>query len=383
MNSAQKIIQVEIPKDVISLKLGQPSLSNLPIDTLREASDIFFSQKTPKPLQYGLMQGNEEFRCNLAKFLTKRYEKSNVNSSELLITNGASNALDMICTLYTKAGDTVFVEDPTYFIISKIFSDHKLNIISIPTDKNGMRLDVLEEKLKKISPVFIYTIPTFQNPSSTTTSEKHRKNFIEICSSYSCFIVADEVYHLLKYFDKIPKPLIDYDRNGKVISINSFSKIFAPGIRLGWLHTNNTDAMDRITNSGLLFSGGGLNPFTSAIMSELIKNDLLDKHLDYLLCTYRKRMTVLTDSLRKYLNNYVDFEEAKGGYYTWVKIKKGISLSELEDTCRKFKVLFLPGTYCSVKGNFNDYMRLCISYHNPSEIEEGVKRIAQAFDVIT
>ena len=383
MNSFKKIIQVEIPKDVISLKLGQPSLSNLPIDALREASDIFFSQRTPEPLQYGLIQGNEEFRGNLAEFLTKRDEKSNVNPSELLVTNGASNALDMICTLFTKAGDTVFVEDPTYFIISKIFRDYKLNIISIPTDKNGMRLDILEEKLKIFSPVFIYTIPTFQNPNSITTSEEHRKNLIDICSNYSCFILADEVYHLLNYFDKIPKPLINFDKKGKVISINSFSKIFAPGIRLGWLHTNNTDVMDRITNSGLLFSGGGLNPFTSAIMNELIKNDLLDKHLDYLLCTYRKRMTVLTNSLRKYLYHYVDFEEAKGGYYTWVKIKKNILLSELEEACKKFKVLFLPGSHCSIKGNFTDYMRLSISYHNPSEIEEGVKRIAQAFDVIT
>lgn len=327
------------------------------------------------------MEGNESFRINLSNFLNSKTLCS-VNYSELFITNGASNALSMICTIFTKPGDTVFVEDPTYFIIARILKDHKLNIISIPTGSNGMDLDILEHQIKKHKPVFIYTIPVFQNPGTFTVDESNRKRLIEICCNNNSLIIADEVYHLLKYSGSLPFPIVEYDRYGIVLSVNSFSKIFAPGIRLGWIHSKNPNLIKRFIDSGLLFSGGGLNPFTSAIMSKLIEKCLLDDYLNFLIETLSRRMNVLVDALNKYLNKLIEFTPSNGGYYVWAKLKDGLSAYNLEKACIQEKVFILHGGNCSIDGNYDDHIRLCISYHNPDEIEEGVRRVAKAFERI-
>jgi DNA-binding transcriptional MocR family regulator len=160
----------------------------------------------PELLAYGLEQGDGYFRQALADFLTAEYAAP-VQAEELFVTAGASQALDMVCTLFARPGDTVLVEDPSYFLALRIFADHQLNVIGIPIDENGLIIPALEEVLKKYRPAFIYTIPAFHNPGGCVLSAGRRQALIRLSSEQNILLVADEVYQLLNYDANIPAPL--------------------------------------------------------------------------------------------------------------------------------------------------------------------------------
>ncbi len=153
-------------------------------------------------LAYGAESGDGYFRLALARFLTEHYHKP-VDADDLFVTAGASQGLDLICTLFTKPGDTIFVEEPSYFLALNIFRDHGLNIIGLPMDEGGLMVETLEERLTQHNPAFLYIIPTFHNPSSITLSATRRERLVQLSQEHNLLIVADEVYHLLAY-DTVP-----------------------------------------------------------------------------------------------------------------------------------------------------------------------------------
>ena len=156
--------QTQIQEGVIDLGVGHPSLSLLPLAELHQAAQHRLSQPDPSLLQYGAELGDESFRQALAGFLSHHYGFP-VEAEQLMITSGISQALDLICTVFTQPGDVIFVEEPTYFLALGIFKDHRLQIIGIPTDERGLNTEALEEALKTYRPKLIYTIPAFQNPT--------------------------------------------------------------------------------------------------------------------------------------------------------------------------------------------------------------------------
>ena len=198
MNTNKNIVQTICSTDFIDLGMGNPDFNLLPDEILRLASEKAFTKGINASLQYGREQGNGYFRVALADFLTGSLDKK-VDADSLFISTGSSSALNLLTTLYTKAGDTVFVEEPTYFLALRIFADHGLRVISIPIDEEGLNADALEDELKKYQPKLLYTIPTFQNPSGHTLSLERREKLIELAEKHDFLIVADEVYHLLPY----------------------------------------------------------------------------------------------------------------------------------------------------------------------------------------
>ena len=190
--------QVNIPPDVIDLGLGDPQFSLLPLEVLRRAAEERMAQNDPSFLQYGAEQGDGNFRRALADFLGRRYGTP-VTSESLFITNGASGGLDLLCTLLTHPGDTIFVEEPSYFLALRIFEDHGLQVAPIQTDEQGLMIEALQEKLVEVRPKFIYVIPTFQNPSGHTMPRERREQLVALSQEYGFFILADEVYQFLSY----------------------------------------------------------------------------------------------------------------------------------------------------------------------------------------
>jgi DNA-binding transcriptional MocR family regulator len=188
--SEPKITQINIRPDFIDLGMGNPDFDLLPMDLLRQSAEAYFTTSDPRYLQYGVEQGDGYFRGALANFLTTAYGTC-VNPDLLFVTAGASSALDLLCTLYTRPGDMIFVEEPSYFLALRIFEDHGLRLVPIPMDDDGLRLDALEEKLAEFRPKFIYIIPTFQNPSGRTLSQVRREKLVEWAQRYNFLVVAD------------------------------------------------------------------------------------------------------------------------------------------------------------------------------------------------
>jgi 2-aminoadipate transaminase len=378
-----KIVQTAAPADAIDLGMGNPDFNLLPVELLRHASERAFAKGMRESLQYGVEQGNAYFRDTLADFLSQSFGDEVLGSS-LLVSNGASSGLDLLTSLVTRPGDTVLVEAPTYFLALRIFADHGLRILSVPMDNEGLDITALEKILKTEQPKLLYTIPTFQNPSGRTLSLKRREKLVELAEKHNFLIVADEVYHLLplnqtsevsKTSEVLPpKPFALFsDDSENVASINSFSKILAPGLRLGWIQAH-TNTLHKLTTSGLFDSGGGLNPFTSAIVHELITASDLAKNIALLKETYAARLQVMDTSLKEMLPQ-AEYTTPKGGFFYWVRIPN-MDTGELRKKAKAFKVDIRQGALFSAANGMEEYMRLCFAFYNEKEIQEGVKRLA-------
>ena len=371
------VVQSQTSPGMIDLGLGDPSLSLLPLELIRAASEVRFAGKDPSFLQYGTEQGDAYFRLALAEFLGERY-RFPVESDRLFVTNGVSNALDQICTLFTQPGDTIFVEEPSYFLALRIFTDHNLHVVSIQTDEDGLVIEALEDELARSQPKFLYLIPTFQNPTGMTLSQKRREGLVQLAQERNFMIVADEVYHFLNFTDTSPQPFAAYTDIENIISLGSFSKILAPGLRLGWMQAH-PQKIAQFVSCGLLDSGGGLNPFTSAIVRGVIESGDLKKNIDKLVLIYQARAKVMDSALKQYLPD-VKYRLPQGGYFFWVNLPDQMDASVLQQKAEAFKVGFRPGARFSSQGGLSDYIRLCFVHYEPEEIEQGILRLKKCLD---
>jgi 2-aminoadipate transaminase len=373
------ISQTYVPLGMIDLGVGTPDFAHLGHDMLRRAAEACFAKNDPAFLQYGTEQGHGYFRMALAKFLSQGYGFP-VDPDTLFVTNGISNALDMICAFFTHPGDTIFVEEPSYFLALRIFADHDLRIVPVQTDENGLVIEDLEEKLAGVQPKFLYIIPTFQNPGGATLSQARPERLVGLSQEHDFLIVADEVYHFLNYSDQQVKPFAAYTDLETVISLNSFSKILAPGLRLGWMQAH-PDNIKRLVRSGLLDSGGGLNPFTSAIVLELLNAGDLEKNIANLIATYRSRLAVMDAALCQKLPQAI-FKTPQGGFFFWVRLP-GVDGGQLREKTRAFNVGFRQGALFSSQSGMRDYIRLCYTFYDEEKIEEGIRRLRQCLDTFS
>lgn len=377
MKRLGQVSQFHIPPGFIDLGLGDPQFSLLPLELLRKAAEERLSHNDREFLQYGTEQGDGTFRRSLATFLSDAYHDL-VVPDNLFITNGASMGLHLICTLFTRPGDIVFVEEPTYFLALRIFSDHELQLVPIHTDENGLVVEHLEEKLAEFHPKFLYIIPTYQNPSGHTLPAHRRQRLLTLSRQHGFLLVADEVYHFLSYFGKVPKPFASDIKTGNVISLGSFSKILAPGLRLGWIQSNQ-EIIHRFLKSGLLNSGGGMNPFTSAIVHQVIENGTLAQNIAKLISIYHQRLSVMDAALRQHIPR-AEYTLPKGGYFFWIHLPDKINAVELQRQAEAFKIGFRPGVLFSCQNGMQDYLRLSFVFYEPDKLEEGVWRLKQGLE---
>jgi len=368
--------QKEIPAGMIDLGIGQPSPWLLPAPALQKAAAHCAADPGRAQLAYGAEQGDSRFRLALSRFLEGIYGMP-VDPAHLLVTNGASQAIDMICTLFSKAGDTIFVEEPTYFLARKIFADHHLKPLALPMDADGLIIEAVEEELKRSRPAFLYTIPTHHNPTSACLSAGRRKQLAELCRSYDILVVADEVYHPLSYTSVPPLPLAAFCASAKIISLGSFSKILAPGLRLGWLQAAPA-VIERIVTCGLLDSGGGLNPFTSGVVRSAMELGLADETLAFLKDTYSRRMQAMCAALRGKQLASAHFTDPAGGFFIWLTLPEGTDTLDLLTKARSRNVEFMPGPKFSSRQGLKNCLRLSFAYYDTPDLLKGIERLVAA-----
>jgi len=373
MSNPLHTAQINTPDGVIDLGRGDPQFSLLPLELIRQAAGMTHRESDREILQYGAEQGGGRFRLALADFLSEGYGFP-VDADTLFVTSGISSALDLFCTLFTLTGDTVFVEEPSYFLALRIFTDHGLRLVSIPTDSSGLVVDLLEEALVVHHPSFLYLIPAFQNPSGHTLTQERRERLLAISKEHNLLVLADEVYQFLNYTIQPPKCFGAYTDMENVVSLGSFSKILAPGLRLGWVQAN-PKLIQRLAGCGLLESGGGMNPFTSAIVRLIIESGGLRQNIDHLVQVYFTRVKVMDESLRRHLPQ-AEYVSPHGGYFFWLRLP-GIDTQDLRQHASAHQVDYRPGILFSSQGALRDYLRLSISFYDGDEIDEAVQRLAQ------
>lgn len=372
-----QILQSTIPQHLIDLGVGNPAPELLPLDLLRQAAAHALGQGDVAPLQYGYEAGDVRFRAALAEFLGGQYGQP-VDPGQLFVSNGVSQALDLICTLHTRPGDVVFAEEPTYFLALSIFADHRLRVVGLPTDEHGLVIEALEVELKRQRPALLYTIPSHQNPSGATLPLARRRRLVELSQQHSFMVLADEVYHCLTFgAAPPPPPLASFVESGTVLSLGSFSKILAPGLRLGWIQ-GRADRLQTLAQCGLLDSGGGLNPFTAAIVRSALELGLQQQHLDRLRQVYAGRLAALDAALQRHLTGQITYRRPDGGFFIWARLADDLNAEALQQTARVYGVGFRPGVRFSSNDGLQDAMRLCFAYYDEGRLAEGVIRLAEA-----
>jgi 2-aminoadipate transaminase len=381
--------QYSVPdaKDLLKLGVGQPAPSLLMAaqELLRNGIGKFSNDINL--LQYGDKRGFLDFRLAIVKMLAT-YTTTAMNSDEYIeiaknniyMTNGVSQAVTTIASLYRKFTNVIYVEDPTYFLALDVFSDLDYEIRTFDLNKlNEIKLKDGESKC------LMYVVPYHQNPTGRCITDEQIKSLKELCDyNPGMCVLSDETYQMLsfrgEYKGMFNACLADVHEN--IVSIGTFSKIFAPAMRLGWLYSKNREVFKLLDNSGFIDSGGGVNPIIGETMTNILnlQNDAFTTHLAYVNDTLHSRYVVLADALRKY-PDYFEFDEVYGGYFIWVKTKK-VSAETLLNISSKHGVSFHVGNRFSKHGNNRDYFRLSYSYYSADDLKMFLPRLdAIVYDI--
>ena len=362
--------------DVTDFGIGQPQDAILPVDILHKAASHHCADGRRHSLQYGTEFGDGHLRLALADFLSVHYAIA-VDPEPIFITNGNSQAIDIVCTALTRPGEVVFVEEPSYFLALDIFRNHHLRIVGIPVDEHGLSIDALEAALEQHAPSLIYTIPAFHNPTGVTLSAERRQRLVELAVRHGFLIVADEVYQLLDYLGDAPAPMAAYVDSGRVLSLGTFSKILAPGLRLGWIQAGMS-LLQRLAKTAYVVSGGGLNPYTSSIVQCVIERGWQAEYLQTLRTLFRERTDVMHNALMRHFPKGIAYKKPAGGYFFWLKFSPEIDTTQFLDKARDLKVGFRAGSVFSVSGGQKNFMRLSFAFYDADRIEVGIETLAHA-----
>ncbi|XP_068731253.1 uncharacterized protein [Montipora capricornis] len=385
-----------------SLSVGAPSsyLRQMCAHLVQEATtSLHKSQHCTSALQYGLEQGPAVFRSELAKFLSEVYGDA-VNYEDLWVNAGASQGLDLLGHVLFQPGDVVFVEEPSYFIgLRALKDDLGMRVIGVPTDKDGMMVDELENLITEHSNKFrlatdekpyssmLYCVPTFNNPTGSCLAPERCEKLIKVLRKHNVLALCDDVYNLLSFVDDAPAPqrLFAYDNKsdadyrGNVISNGSFSKVLAPGLRIGWMEVPEK-ARKLLSRNAYNASGGCFNQYISCIISVALGEGLVKEHLMMARQNYRSQCDALCNALDKYIPIPISYQKPKGGYFVWVSFPPEVDCIKLFEICKtKYLVEFKHGcVFSTTPGKFKNCMRLSFGFNEPDILEHCVKQIAFA-----
>jgi 2-aminoadipate transaminase len=345
----------------INFGIGQPGPHLMPVRLFQAAVEQFCDAARPLDFNYADKQGDIRFRQSLAGLLTRQYGTPATPES-LFLTAGNSQAIDFVCERFTQPGDMVFVEEPSYFLAFQIFRDHGLEIVGIPLDEDGLSVERLEEELQRHRPRLLYTIPSFSNPGGQTLSGERRERLVELSREHDFLIAADEVYQMLPCFGEAPPALGTMIEDGNVLSLGSFSKILAPGLRLGWIQTSRS-LMKTLLESGWVSSGGSINHVTSLIVHHAIESGLQEQHIAELHAAYGVQLMAMEEALREHLGGLARWKRPNGGYFFWLELEAGTDTTPLRPAALAAGTGFQPGALFSCTGGLNQFLRLSFAHY--------------------
>jgi DNA-binding transcriptional MocR family regulator len=356
-----------------------PDRRLFPMVEFRRSMSHVIQRFGPTSLEYCEHRGYLPLRDYLARRL--RLHGISVSAREIMITNGAQQALDLVLRLLAQPGKSVVIESPTYSILLPLLQLHRVQIVPVPMRKDGMDLDVLEEVLKKNRVSLVYTMPNFHNPTGITTNHTHRERLLELCTKAAVPIVEDGFEEDLKYFGRVDLPIKSMDEKNCVIYIGTFSKALFPGLRLGWIaaHQECVERMTAIKRYAELSSSN----LTQVVMHHFCEQGYYDRHLKRLYRTFRKRMELALNTMDSCLPKNVTWTRPLGGFLIWVCMPWKLTRDEFHTFFAPFQVRVSPGMLhfpeAPAKSN---YFRISISSFNEKEIKECIRRLDKVLDAV-
>jgi 2-aminoadipate transaminase len=373
-------VQAAGPPGTISFIYGLPDTETFPVAELRHCYKRVFDENSELALQYAPEQGYGPL-IDFLRDKMQRDEGIHIERPQMTLTGGAAQGLDHLCTMLTRSGDIVLVEAPTYRDSLELLRNHGLELIGIPTDRDGLAIDNLISTLDSLekegkSPRFLYTVPTFQNPGGLTLSQERRRALISLAERKGLLIVEDDVYFDIAFEQLDVTPLFTLSQGKNVVRLGSFSKIIAPGLRLGWV-SGSPEIIDKLIQSGLRCMGGGANPVTAVAISFFCKEGHLDPHIAKIRTVYKQRRDVMLETLRSTMPEGISWTEPEGGFFVWITLPDTLPSGDVVQWGKEAGVWFPSGDLFFAGPPPGQHLRMAFSYVQPDKIRRGIEKLAR------
>jgi DNA-binding transcriptional MocR family regulator len=371
------------PAGALPFIYGHVDPTLFPTDRMRAAADEALRLHGPVALNYGAERGCGPLLAYLRAKIA-RDEGLELEKEDLMLTVGASGGLDNICRIYTQPGDTVLVEAPSYHEALDLIRDFPVRLAAVPLDEQGLIVEALAERLKILSahetrPRLLYSIPTFQNPSGVTLSAERRGALLDLARRHDLLIVEDDVYRDLAFEAPPPPSLYALDRQDggqTVIRLGSFSKILAPGLRVGWLMAA-PEHVARLCDCGLYRSGGGANPFVAHVIAAFCQGGWLEPHIARLVEVYQSRRDLVLAALESAMPDAVRWTRPGGGFFVWMTLPEPLTARDVLEKAHQHSITFFTGEPFFAEGGGKRHIRLPFSFIPLKEMEEGVHTLGE------
>jgi len=314
----------------------------------------------------------------LREYIAGRYARYGIkaDASEILITTGSQQGLDLIGKVFLNKGDTVAVERPTYLAAIQSFGMYEPKFVDIPLLDDGIDVEAMAKAMSGDAKL-LYTVPSFQNPTGITYSHEKRKQVAEALKGNGAVFVEDNPYGDIRFMGKDLPPMKRYMGSG-IITMGTFSKTVSPGMRLGWLYAPG-DIMDRLVTAK---QAADLHTsyFVQRIVYQYLADNDVEKHIRKIQGLYREQRDAMVSAIERHFPEGIEYTKPEGGMFLWVTLPEGISSLDLFDRAIKDNVAFVPGQAFFVDGSGQNTLRLNYSSSDEARIEEGIRRLAGAME---
>jgi 2-aminoadipate transaminase len=381
----RELLKLTTQPDIISFAGGLPAPEMFPVEQTERAACQLLEKMGARALQYGETEGYPPLR----QFICDNMCRYGIEArpSNVLITNGSQQALDLIGKLLINPGDRILVEEPTYLGALQAWNAYQAEYVSVPCDDMGLQTNLLEGALRN-GPKFMYVLPNFQNPGGTTLSLERRLEVVRLSNKYGIPIVEDDPYGALRFDGEHQPPLVALDADfqtsnglnghgfmdGNVIYLGTLSKTLAPGLRLGWVVAPE-EVIDQLVMGK---QGADLHTatFNQMLAYEIVKDGFLEEHIRNIRRVYRERRDVMLEALERYFPEGCSWTRPDGGLFLWARVPEGIDTTEVLPRAIAYKVAYVPGmAFYPDPSHGRNTMRLNFSNAQPAQIEEGIRRL--------
>ncbi len=379
-STIRELLKVTEQPGFISFAGGLPAPELFPVQEVAVVSQRILAESGPVALQYSATEGYRPLRACIAQRLQSDGVAAGIDN--VLITTGSQQALDLVGKILVDPGDVVVVESPTYLAALQAWNAYEAEFVGVAADDCGMEVDGLEQVIER-NPKMVYCQPNFQNPSGVTLSRERRVHLVELSRRHRVPVIEDDPYHELRFEgDCLPglmalEASLDPARDpydGNIISLGTFSKVLAPGLRVGWV----VAAAPVITQLTLAKQGSDLHTSTldQMIAHELLRSGFLEGHKRVIRQTYRERRDAMLEALADCFPPDTRWTRPAGGMFLWVELPASIDTADLLRRAMERRVAFVPGAAFHVDGTGHNTMRLNFSNSTPEQIRDGIARLA-------
>ena len=372
----RELLKLTAKPDIISFAGGLPAPELFPVEEIAKVSHDLVLKEGRQLLQYATTEGRPSLRAKIAKRMADKYHTV-VDPDDILITTGSQQCLDFAGKLFLDPGDVVLCESPSYLGALNAFNAYQPKFVEVPTDNGGL----IPEELYKILETtpnckFIYVIPDFQNPTGRTWSMERRKAFMEVVNKHNLPVLEDNPYGELRYEGEILPSLKSLDTKGLVMFLGTFSKIFCPGLRLGWVAAEHEllTQFVKIKQSADLHTSN----FDQGVADAYMETYDLDAHVKEIVALYKHRRDLILESMEKYFPAGTEWTHPEGGLFLWLTFPEGVSARKVFTKCIEMKVAGVIGDAFYPNQKTDRSMRINFSNMPDDRIVEGIERMAKA-----